>query len=91
MAKLVKKVYQNSEEFLFEKPKPPVTYGVNIDTSNSNPDTCVTYTDDLAGVTDLASIDNMDIFKDIKPCLLKNGVRVGYLNKVNYAQWEAGQ
>lgn len=92
MTKMIQKVYKNSEEYLFKKPAPPyVTYGVNIDTSNSNPDTSVTYTDDLAGITNLSSIDDMAIFTDIRPCLLKNGVRVGYLKKTNYAQWEEGQ
>ena len=91
MTKMIQKVYKNSEEYLFKKPAPPVTYGVNIDTSNSNPYTSVTYTDDLAGITNLSSIDNMAIFTDIRPCLLKNGVRVGYLKKINYAQWEEGQ
>ena len=52
---MIQKVYKNSEEYLFKKPAPPyVTYGVNIDTSNSNPDTSVTYTDDLAGITNLS-------------------------------------
>ena len=86
------KAYKNDIEYLFEEPTLLVTYGVSIDTTNGDPLASVTYTDDAVGMTAGAvAWDSKDIFKDIKPCLLKNGVRVGYLNKSNYAQWEAGQ
>lgn len=67
-------------------------YGVNIDLSNSNPDSAVTYTDDAIGVT-AGSIawDSRPIFKDIKPCMLKNGVVQYYLNPSNFAQKETGE
>lgn len=69
----------------------PVTYGVSIDLSNSNPETAVTYTDDAVGmVAGSADWYNMRIFKDIKPCLFKNGSVVGYLNPNNFAQFEDG-
>jgi len=66
-------------------------YGVQIDLTNSNPETSVTYTDDAVGMTGGSSVwDTMPIFKDIKPCLFKNGAVVGYLNKNNFAQFEDG-
>lgn len=56
-------------------------YGVSIDLANSNPETAVTYTDDAIGMTGGSSTWNtMPIFKDIKPCMLKNGVVQYYLN-----------
>lgn len=68
-----------------------VTYGVSIDLSNSNPETAVTYTDDAVGM--IAGSDvwyKMSIFKDILPCLFKDGKVVGYLNRDNFAQLEDG-
>lgn len=73
------------------KPVGYKTYGVRIDTTNSNPLTAVTYTDDAVGMTaGSANWDSMPIFKDIKPCLLKNGVVQYYLNPANFAQREDG-
>ena len=68
-----------------------VTYGVRIALNNSNPETSVSYTDDAVGVG--SGWDNWKdktIFKDIKPCLLKNGVVQYYLNRDNYTQREDG-
>ena len=67
------------------------TYGVSIDLSNSNPETAVTYTDDAIGMTP-GSSDwyKANIFKDIKPCLFKDGKVVGYLNPNNFAEFEDG-
>ena len=90
MSKFIKKLYKNGTEYLFSD-SPYVTLGVVIDTGNSNPDTCVTYTDDLSGTTDLGSIDSLQIYQNIKPCLLKDGVRVGYLKKTDFTQWAEGQ
>ena len=90
MSKFIKKLYKNGTEYLFSD-SPYVTLGVAIDTGNSNPDTCVTYTDDLSGTTDLGSIDNLQIYQNIRPCLLKDGVRVGYLKKTDFTQWAEGQ
>ena len=68
-------------------PQPFATYGVSIDLSNSNPLTSVTYTDGAVGVTKgSAAWDTMAIFKDIKPCVLLNGVVQYYLNPANFAQ-----
>ena len=66
-------------------------YGVAIDLANSNPETAVTYTDDAVGMTGGASAwDSMNIFKDIKPCLLKNGVVQYYLNPNDFTKKSDG-
>lgn len=62
-----------------------VTYTVNIDKTNSNPLTCCTYADDALGMTK-GSVDwnNCPIFKDIRPCVFKNGQVQYYLNPNNF-------
>ena len=68
-----------------------VTYGVRITLNNSNPETSVEYIDGATGMT--SGWDNWKdkpIFKDIKPCLLKNGIVQYYLNRDNYTQKEQG-
>jgi hypothetical protein len=55
-------------------------FGVEIDLTNSNPETAVTYTDGAVGMNPGSAWDTMPIFKDIKPCMLKNGVVQYYLN-----------
>ena len=57
-----------------------MTFGVAIDLTNQNPETAVTYTDDAVGMTPGSAWNSMPIFKDIKPCVLKNGVVQYYLN-----------
>lgn len=48
-------------------------WGVIIDETNSNPLTCITYTNDAVGMTKGSSAwDNMPIFKDIVPVLKPN-------------------
>lgn len=62
-------------------------YGVKIDLANSNPETSVTYTDDAIGMIGGSSAwDSANIFKDIKPCLLKNGVVQYYLNPNDFTK-----
>lgn len=61
-------------------------FGVEIDLTNSNPETAVTYTDGAVGMNPGSAWNTMPIFKDIKPCLLKNGVVQYYLNPANLAQ-----
>ena len=62
-------------------------FGVSIDLTNSDPATAVTYTDDAVGMTAGSSAwDSEVIFKDIKPCVLLNGVVQYYLNPSNFAQ-----
>ncbi|MCL2427400.1 MAG: hypothetical protein FWD05_13825 [Oscillospiraceae bacterium] len=78
-----------------EPPLPPpqgwVTYGVQIDLNNSNPYTSVTYINDAIGMVSGSSMwDDAPIFKDIRPCVLKNGVRQYYLNPNNFAEKEDG-
>ena len=66
-------------------------YGVRIALNNSNPETSVEYID---GATGMASgWDNWKdkrIFKDIKPCVLKNGIVQYYLQRDNYTLKEQG-
>ena len=62
-------------------------YGVSIDLNNSNPETAVTYTDDAVGMTAGSSAwDSANIYKDIKPCLLKDGVVQHYLNPNDFSK-----
>ena len=72
-----------------------VIYGVKIDTTNSNPETALTYTDDAVGFTPAAgnngtfsygSWADKFPFNAIKPCLYLNGAVNYYLNPNNYAQ-----
>ena len=68
-------VNTNEANRLSAAPQSYKIYGVAIDLTNSNPETAVTYTDDAVGMTGgAAAWDSMNIFKDIKPCVLKNGV-----------------
>lgn len=67
------------------------TYGVRIDTDNFNSETSVTYTDDAVGmVAGSIDWDTCPIFKDIKPCLLKDGVVEYYLNPYDFTKKEDG-
>ena len=65
-------------------------YGVSIDLSNSNPETCVTYIDDAVGMIPGTDWLEQPIFNTIRPCLFKEGKVVGYLNPNNFAQFEDG-
>lgn len=75
------------------------TYGVKIDKSNTNPESRVEYTDGAAGLTPASGNGGSFIpgswsdkypFNKIRPCLVKNGAVVGYLNPDNYAQFVDG-
>lgn len=58
------------------------TYTAILDLNNSNPLNCVTYADDALGKTKgSADWDNEVIFRDIKPCIFKDGKVVYYLDK----------
>lgn len=60
------------------------TYTIEIDLSNSNPLSSITYLDDAIGMTKGSSNwDNEIIFKDIKPCVFKDGSVVYYLDKTD--------
>ena len=80
-------VNRNEANRLSGTPRLYKIYGVAIDLTNSNPETAVTYTDDAVGMTggDVAW-DNMNIFKDIKPCVLKNGVVQYYLDPNDFTK-----
>ncbi len=86
--------FYNQRYELFEERK-YVTYGVQIDLTNPDPISSVTYTDDAAG-KDFASPgnfqiwDDQPIFQDIKPCLLQNGEVRYYLNKNDFTKREDG-
>ena len=61
-------------------------YGVDIDLSNSNPETAVTYTDSAVGMSaGSADWDTTPIFSGIRPCILVDGVVTQYLNPDNFA------
>ena len=74
-------------------------YGVRIDRANSNPETAITYTDAAAGFIASSggngnftpgSWSDKFPYNKIRPCLVKDGAVVGYLNPDNYAQFEDG-
>lgn len=58
-----------------------------IDTTNENPETSITYTDDATGFAKKsADWDNAPIFKDIKPCVFKDGAVQYYLDKSDFTK-----
>lgn len=59
---------------------------VNIDLSNSNPETCITYADDAVEM--LAGSAVWDDFFGHYPVLFKNGKEVGKLNPNDFTQFE---
>ena len=62
-------------------------YGVSVDLTNSNPETSVTYTDDAVGMAGgSADWESLPVFKDIKPCVLKNGAVRYYLDPSDYTK-----
>ena len=67
------------------------TYGVRIATGTSDPASAVTYTDDAVGKSaGWANWKNEPIFKNIKPCVVKDGVVQYYLNPDNFTQKAEG-
>ncbi len=79
-------INQNPTNRMTGVPQAYQIFGVSIDLTNSNPETAVTYTDAAVGKTPGQAWDSQAIFKDIKPCMLKNGVVQYYLNPNNFAQ-----
>ena len=77
---------------------PTKVYGIAIDMSNSDPYTCVTYTDDALGFTPLTvdqatgicNYGSWDLFihntLGVKPCLFKSGRIISYLNENDYSK-----
>lgn len=78
----------NTKNRLSGTPHPYKTMTVNIDLSNSNPSSSVTYADDAVGM--VAGLSDWDEFFGHYPVLLKNGVEVGRLNRNNFVQFEDG-
>lgn len=68
----------------------PIIYGVEINESNINPETAVTYIDDAAqlNITSPSDWDSKWPFNQIKPCYIvpKEDQFITYLNPNNYAQ-----
>ena len=66
-------------------------YSAIIDHSIADPRDSITYADDAIGM-EKGSLEwlNKPIFKDIKPCLLIEGVFAGYLNKDTMTSYENG-
>lgn len=65
-------------------------YGVKIQIGNYNPSSGVTYIEDATGMSTGSSWNNTSIFKNIKPCVVKDGVVQYYLNPNNLAQKSDG-
>lgn len=81
------KIYQISAKYATSK-----VYTVDINLKNSNPLTSVTYADDAIGMIKGSSDwDENIIFKDIKPCIFKDGQVVYYLNKDDITKKENGE
>lgn len=80
------------------KPGGKYVFSYTIDSTNSNPETAVTYTGDCAGFTPATMGDTFNWgswadkwpFNEIKPCLVNNRAVVGYLNPNNYSEFEDG-
>ncbi len=81
---------------------PPINYGVRIDLANfKKPLEWATYTDDAANFTPAVMDTTTGVLQDngwldrwpfdsLRPCIIKDGKVVGYLNKDNYAEFEDG-
>ena len=63
-------------------------YTVNIKEGNSNPETCCTYADDAVGMEKGSSA--WDKIFGYKPCIMKDGTVVGYLNRDDFSKYEDG-
>ena len=80
------------------KPGGKYVFSYTIDSTNSNPETAVTYTGDCTGFTPATMGGSFNWgswadkwpFNEIKPCLVKNRAVVGYLNPNNYSEFEDG-
>jgi hypothetical protein len=76
----------NATNRLSGVPDPYEIFGVSIDLTNTNPAAAVTYTDDAAGMTPGSGWDTQPVFKDIKPCVLKNGAVQYYLDPTDFSK-----
>lgn len=78
-------LYSDLHEQTVATPIGTLIYGVNINELNSNPESSVTRTDMAVGMT-VNDFDSAEIFKEIKPCMFKNGTVQYYLNPNDFAQ-----
>ena len=81
--------YFRDEIFNMTKTTSPsslVEYTVIVDQENKDPKTSCTYADDALHMYPGDLWDTMPIFKDIKPCVFKNGAVVYYLNPNDWTQ-----
>ena len=69
-------------------PKATQVMSVVIDQTNSNPETCCTYTDDATGLS--AKADEIVEFIGAYPVLMKNGEVVGRLKTSDFSKFEDG-
>lgn len=78
----------NSENYYYNLLTTPYKqYTVKVDQNNSNPQTSCTYLDDAVGMTPgSADWDTKPIFRDIKPCVFKEGKVVYYLNPKDFTK-----
>lgn len=60
--------------------------GLQIDLSNSSPDSMVTYTDDAVGMTQ----QEIEDWLGYKPCLFKDGAVLGYLDRDDFTKYDDG-
>lgn len=68
------------------------TYTIRIDQSNSDPLACCVYLDDAMGMEKGADEwDTKEIFKDIKPCIMKEGEIVTYLDLNDFTKTVSGE
>lgn len=68
-----------------------VVVGVTVNESNLNPETAVTYTDDAVSMQPgYEAWKDHQIFNDIRPCVVKDGVVQYYLNRDDMNQKEDG-
>ena len=91
---LVEKVTATRWDIIAEE-QPNLVYGIEINEDQENPDLAVIYTDDAMGFTPATRTTNGSwgttngtnpLFKDIRPCLFKDGLVNYYLNPEDYTK-----
>ena len=70
-------------------PKPKV-YGVRIDLNNQDPQKAVERIDDASGFNSYTDFNNVFPFNQIRPCILRDGVVLYYLNNNDFTKKEDG-
>lgn len=80
-------VLQYYIDLVFDNFSKGITYTLRIDTTNSDSEACCTYLDGATGMIKGSSDwDSKPIFNSIKPCVLKDGQVVYYLNPNDYSK-----